>query len=121
MYLPERSEENHDNLSQDSPYPRRDLNSEPPKYKRMLTTLPRRSVQTNYDWTLQETEDKEYCNAYYFWNHEIHGNHNVFGPARRHTEATIFIATARFSRRKYSLQVTNSLTVTRVFVLTHMQ
>jgi hypothetical protein len=44
-HMPGRTEENHENLSQDSLSPGRDLNPEPPEYETgVLTTQPRRSV-----------------------------------------------------------------------------
>lgn len=43
------TKENHDHLSQDSRYPRRDLNPKPPKYEAgMLITRPQRYVRLNF-------------------------------------------------------------------------
>jgi hypothetical protein len=48
--LPGGAEENHENFSQDSWSPGRDLNPGPPEYEAgMLTTLPRRSVAVFFE------------------------------------------------------------------------
>jgi hypothetical protein len=48
QHLPRGTEKNHENLSRDSRYPSRELNTGPPKYATgKLTTLPRRSMTYN--------------------------------------------------------------------------
>jgi hypothetical protein len=59
QYSPDRTAENHENLSQDTRFPGRDLNQRPPQYKAgVLTTLPRLPVRIMVT-TTNKTEQKE--------------------------------------------------------------